>query len=66
MLAATIDSLMIDHQVLRRRSLHTELRPSRNDMLRMFSEGRKNLAMENVCVGQCIYCDSDDGGGDDA
>jgi hypothetical protein len=67
MSANTINYQNANHEfILTRRSLRTEPRPSRNDMLRLFSEGGRMPVTNTVCTGQCIYCDSDDGGDGDA
>jgi wyosine [tRNA(Phe)-imidazoG37] synthetase (radical SAM superfamily) len=51
--------------ILARRSLGSERRPTRSDMLLFYSGQFVKPSTDTVCKGNCIYCDSDDDGGSD-
>lgn len=51
-----------DEAVMQSRKIRLELRPNREDMLRLYEIGHRPQAKdETVCNGQCLYCDSDGG-----
>ena len=65
------ESLLLENDCLTPRKLRREVRPNRQDLLRLLALGPPNVRAEAVCKGQCIYCDSDggdsgDSGGDGA
>lgn len=47
-----------DKQIMARRMLSQESRPSRMDMLRLYQGDIRKLNADTVCTGNCVYCDA--------
>jgi hypothetical protein len=46
------NQIVSDERILTRSSIRNEPRPSRDDMLRLFSEDRRRIETDTVCSGQ--------------